>query len=206
MALVATVATALAIFQQLLAGFGDRSLIRARVGGDRDLTYLRFVSPPHAKRIRLQWEQTIVAGAFRDRLHAAHAPDLWTWWGIDGSHDARRAEDPYGRQFASPPERVFRARLTVAAKRWHFRVLDARYLRPLQGAPMVVVQTAHPVRLARAAGHVREYLHALDYEGFYFEAEDSHDAPAFAFASALRGTNMGSQWARNERLFPFPHG
>ncbi|HWJ44167.1 MAG TPA: hypothetical protein VNR63_02180 [Gaiellaceae bacterium] len=206
MTLAATVASALAIFQQLLAGFGDRSLIRAHVSGDRDLTYLRFAAPPHATRIRLQWEQTIVAGAFRDRLHAAHAPDLWTWRGVDGIHDARRAENPYLQRFRSPPERVFRARLAVAAKRWHFRVLDARYLRPLQGAPMVVVQTTDPIRLSRAAGGVREYLRSLEYEGFYFEAEDSHNVPAFAFASALRGTNMGSQWARSERLFPFAYG
>jgi len=206
MTLFATAASALVIFQQLLGGFGDRSLIRGHVSGDRNLTYLRFVSPPHAKQIRLQWEQTIVAGAFRDRLHAAHAPELWTWWGVDGIHDAQRAENPYGRHFASPPERAFRARLAVAAKRWHFRVLDARYLRPLLGAPLIVVQTSRPQRLARAADDVRNYLHALEYEGFYFEAEDARNAPAFAFASALRGTNMGSQWARSEPLYPFDHG
>ena len=199
-------ATALAILQQLLGGLGDRSLIRAHVRSDGQYTYLRFTTPPHVRGIRLQWEQTIVAGAFRDRLRAAHAPPLWSWRGADGSHDALTGEYPYLRRFRSPPEDVFRARLADAARRWHFRVLDARYLRPLQGAPLVVVQTRSPLRLARAAGKLRDYLDGLRYEGFYFEAEDAGNVPAFAFASALRGTNQGSQWARSEALYPFEHG
>jgi hypothetical protein len=199
-------ATALTIFQQLLGGFGDHSLIRARVTGDGNLTYLRFTSPPHANRFRLQWEQTIVAGAFRDRLRAAHAPQLWSWKGVDGTHDATSAEYPFLQHFASPPERIFRARLAVAARRWHFRVVDARYLRPLQGAPMVVVRTRRPFALARAAHRVGQFLDPYRrgkwaYEGFYFEAEGD-----FAFANAYRGTAMGSQWARSEALYPFDHG
>ncbi len=210
MTLCAAACSALAIFQQLIAGFGDRSLVHAHVSGDRNLTYLRFTSPPHANRMRLQWEQTIVAGAFRDRLRAARAPELWSWRGIDGSHDATRAESPYLQHFASPPERVFRARLAAAARRWRFRILDARYLRPLQGAPMVVVQARHPRDLARDADEVERYLDPYRgkraYEGFYFEVEDAHNDRAFAFANALRGTNMGSQWARSEALYPFAHG
>lgn len=206
MMLCAAACSAAVIVHQLVAGFGDRALIRAHVSGDRDLTYLRYTSPPHANRFRLQWEQTIVAGAFRDRLHATRAPQLWSWAGIDGRHDATRAEYPYGMHFASPPERVFRARLATAAKRWRFRVLDARYLRPLQGAPMIVVQTANPRRLSRVTDEVRQFLHWHAYEGFYFEVEDAHNARAFAVASALRGTNQGSEWARSESLYPFPHG
>jgi hypothetical protein len=198
-------ATALAIFQQMLGGFGDRSLVHARVTGDGDLTYLRFTSPPHADRFRLQWEQTIVAGAFRDRLYAAHAPLLWNWRGIDGIHAARGGA-PYLEHFTSPPERVFRARLDVAARRWHFRVIDARYLRPLQGAPMVVVRTRHPAALAHAAFKLERFLDPYRggkwaYEGFYFEAEGD-----FAFSNAYRGAALGSQWARSEALYPFAHG
>jgi len=82
---------------------------------------------------------------------------------------------------------------------------------------MVVVQTAHPIRLARVAGKIARFLDPFEqshrfqlggwaYEGFYFEAEDANNAPAFAFANAFRGTGLGSQWARSERLYPFVHG
>ena len=124
---------------------------------------------------------------------------------------------PYLQRFPSPSEEVFRKRLATASQRWHFRVLDARYLHPLQGAPLVVAQTAHPYVLARQATAIQRFLDpvkanakfqlgAWTYEGFYFEVEDASNVPAFAFANAFRGTGLGSQWARNERLYPFVHG
>ncbi len=64
----------------------------------------------------------------------------------------------------------------------------------------------HPDRLARDAGEVARFSHSRAYEGFYFEVGDGHNAREFAFASALRGTNQESEWARSEPLFPFPHG
>jgi hypothetical protein len=209
------------ILQKLLAGLGDRSLIRGRVTGDSDTTYLHLrprTRPPGVRAVRSGWEQTIVAGAFRDLLCAARAPLLWSWTGLDGGPlpmlDQRYA---YQQRFPSPTQRVFRERLAVVARRWHFRVLDARYLRPLQGAPMVVVETAHPLRLARVAAKVQRFLDPLApgrrfqlgawaYEGFYFEVEDAENVPAFAIANAFRGTGSGSQWARSETLYPFPHG
>jgi hypothetical protein len=146
--------------------------------------------------LRVAWEQTLVAGALRDFMGTR----LWGWSGTDGHHPTDFAL-PYRQVFPSPPERIFRRRLTRAAQRWHFRVLQLRYLRPLQGAPMVVVRAREPARLARAGGAVRDFLAGRRYEGFYFEAKG-----AFAFATAYRGAWIGSQWARSERLFPFPHG
>lgn len=81
---------------------------------------------------------------------------------------------------------------------------------------MIVVRTATPFRLARAAGAIRQLLDpvgeskrfqlgAWAYEGFYFEAKDASGRAAFAFANAERGTGVGSQWARCERLYPFVH-
>src|SRR5207244_1620770 len=147
-----------------------------RATGDADWTYLRLRLHGRSHP-RAVWEQAVVTGAFRDLLCAARAPLLWT-----------RSDQtyPYLQRFPSPPERVFRRRLAKAAHRWHFRVLDARYLRPLQGAPMVVVQTHQPFRLAHAAGKIRRFLDpvkrnasyqlgAWTYEGFYFEAEDAHN-------------------------------
>jgi hypothetical protein len=194
------------LLRKLLANLGDRSLISGRATGDQDWTYLHLRARGFL-RARAEWEKTIVTGAFRDLLCAARAPLLWK------SSDQNY---PYLQRFPSPPERVFRRRLATAARRWHFRVLDARYLRPLQGAPMVVVQTQHPVRLARVAGKIRQFLDpvrpnrkyelgAWTYEGFYFEVEDAHNRAAFGFANAARGTGEGSQWARCERLYPFDH-
>ena len=143
----------------------------------------------------MTWEQTLVAGAFRDAM----GQRLWGWTGSDGPH-ATDFGFPYRESFPSPPERVFRKRVVQAAKRWHFRVLELRYLQPVRGAPLLVVRTKEPARLARAAGAIRDFLAGRRYEGFYFEARG-----AFAFAAAYRGTNVGMQWARCEDLYPFEH-
>jgi hypothetical protein len=125
------------LLQKLLAGFGDRSLIRGYVSGDGDATYLHL--QPRARRagaraVRIGWEQTIVAGAFRDLLCAARAPLLWSWTGMNGGPLPMLDQTyPYLQRFPSPSERVFRERLAVAGRRWHFRVLDARYLRRFPG-------------------------------------------------------------------------
>lgn len=209
------------LLRHVLGNLGDRSLIRGRVTGDAEKTYLHLLPrtgrrPPQS--VRIEWQQTLVAGALRDLLCASRAPLLWSWTGLHGGeHPTWDATYPFLQRFPSPPEAVFRQRLAAAAKKWHFRVLDARYLHPLQGAPMVIVQTQDPLRLARAAGKVRAFLDpmqpnrrfelgAFAYEGFYFEAEDRRNRTVFAFANALRGTGMGSQWARSERFSPFPHG
>lgn len=200
------------LLRTIVARLGDRSLIRARIEHDGNPPLLAFDSPQArgARRVRLAWEQTLVAGALRDMLCAAHAPLLWGWSGVDGERGTPDATYPYLQRFPTVPEGSFRRRLADAADRWHFRVLDARYLHPLQGAPMVVVRTSEPLRLAHAAGRIRAFLDgpasALRFEGFYFEAEDAHGRPAFALANAFRGTYQGSQWARSERLFPFAHG
>jgi hypothetical protein len=186
--------------QEILSRLGDRSLIR---GGHVDSEgrwawlYLEPRKPQRGARgIRVTWEQTLVAGALRDALGTR----FWGWTGSDGQHPTDFGL-PYRPVFPSPPQRIFRRRLTVAAHRWRFRVLEVRYLRPLQGAPLVVVRTPEPTRLARAAGAIRDYLAGRRYEGFYFEAKGE-----FAFAAAYRGTWVGSQWARSKELFPFPHG
>ena len=186
--------------QQILSKLGDRTLVRGgHVDSDRNWAwlYLEPRKPPEAARgIRLAWEQTLIAGAMREAMGTR----LWGWTGSDGHHPTDYSY-PYHESFSSPPERSFRRRLAVAARRWQFRVLEARYLRPLQGAPLVVVSTRRPARLAQAGGAIRSYLAGRRYEGFYFEAKG-----AFAFAAADRGTTAGMQWARSEELYPFPHG
>jgi hypothetical protein len=208
------------LLRDLLVNLGDRSLIKGHVTGDADNTYLHLQprAPQRgAHAVRVDWEQMIVAGGLRDLLCAARAPLLWSWSGLDGvSHGSPDRKYPYLQHFSSPPERVFRQRLAIAARRWHFRVLDARYLRPLQGAPMVVAQTQHPLRLVQFARKIQQFLDPVEpsreyqlgawtYEGFYFEAEDAKNRPAFVFANAERGTGVGSQWARCQGLYPFEH-
>ena len=184
--------------QEILSRLGDRSLIR---GGHVDSDgrwawlYLEPRAPQRGARgVRVVWEQTLVAGALRDAMGTR----LWGWTGSDGHHPTDFAL-PYRQRFPSPSERIFRRRLALAAHRWHFHVLAVRYLRPLQGAPMVVVRTRDPARLARAGGAIRDFLAGRRYEGFYFEAKG-----AFAFATAYRGTWIGTQWARSKELSPFP--
>ena len=184
--------------QQILSRLGDRSLVR---GGHVDsdgrwawLTLQPRTPQEGARGLRLTWEQTLVAGALRDAMGTR----LWGWSGSDGHHPTDFGY-PYRQRFPSPSERAFRKRLTVASHRWHFDVVERRYLRPLQGAPMVVVRTREPARLARAAGAIRDFLAGRRYEGFYFEVKG-----AFAFATAYRGTWIGTQWARSKGLSPFP--
>ena len=186
--------------RDILARLGDRSTVRGgHVESDRNWAWL-YLEPrarqEGARGVRVAWEQTLVAGAFRDAM----GQRLWGWTGSDGPH-ATDFGFPYRESFPSPPERVFRKRVAQAAKRWHFRVLELRYLQPVRGAPLVVVSTKEPARLARAAGAIRSFLAGRRYEGFYFEAKG-----AFVFAAAYRGTNAGMQWARSEELYPFPHG
>ena len=186
--------------QRILSRLGDRSLIRGgHVDSDRNWAWL-YLEPRNeqqgARGVRLAWEQTLVAGALRDALGTR----LWGWTGSGGHHPTDYAF-PYRESFPSPPAPSFRRRVALAARRWHFRVLELRYLRPVQGAPLVVVSTRQPERLARAAAAVRDYLAGRRYEGFYFEAKG-----AFVFAAAYRGTNVGMQWSRSKDLSPFPHG
>ena len=186
--------------REILARLGDRSVLRGgHVESDRNWAWL-YLEPRErqqaARGVRVQWQQTLVAGALRDALGTR----LWGWTGSGGHHRTDYGF-PYRESFPSPSVRTFRRRLAVAARRWHFRVLEMRYLRPLQGAPLVVVSTREPARLARAAGAIRDFLAGRRYEGFYFEAKG-----AFAFAAAYRGTNAGMQWAVSKDLYPFPHG
>ena len=45
------------------------------------------------------------------------------------------------------------------------------------------------------------------YEGFYLEAQDERGVPFVIVSTAARGGSPeGSQWARSEELYPFPHG
>jgi hypothetical protein len=124
-------------------------------------------------------------------------------------------DDPVAR-FDNLTEDEFRGRLQEAANRYGFRVVEIHWLKPLQAAPLVVVEANNPALLAR---DVPAILRLLDpyadagedwqdwsFEGFFFEARDEDGSPFLAVYSHRRGFDRGwGEWARSESLYPFPH-
>ena len=131
---------------------------------------------------------------------------------------SRAIADPRTR-FPNLPPAELRRRLDLAAEELDFEVVSFRLREPKQLAPKIVVRTKHYLRLAEAAGrggllsrldprrNVGDSREGWRYEGFYFEAQDERGVPFFIAYNFWRGPGPGGgQWARSERLFPFPHG
>jgi hypothetical protein len=138
-------------------------------------------------------------------------------WYHEISRRGRRGRThPHPVHFRSPPATAFLARLRTASRRYDFHVVHVHIYRPLQLAPFVIARTAHPKRLSKAMKAIEQRLDPLNtlsalptawtYEGFYFEARDTKDVPAFLVFNYVRGGIVGGQWARSEALYPFPHG
>jgi hypothetical protein len=122
-----------------------------------------------------------------------------------------------GKQFSNLAPDELRARLSAAAGRYGFEVVSLDLLQPSQLAPEVVVRTKDYLGLAHATSAI---LRQVDpkartaddrtgwrFEGFYFRAEDEHGVPFLIAYNFWRGNGGGGgQWARSDRLFPFPHG
>jgi len=120
-------------------------------------------------------------------------------------------------RFDNLSQTELRRRLDRAAETYDFEVVSVRFHRPRQLAPEVVVQTRRYLYLAQSA---RLFWTSIDpkrntgddrtgwrFEGFYFRAQDEHGVPFFIVYNAWRQTEPGGgQWARSERLYPFPHG
>jgi hypothetical protein len=129
---------------------------------------------------------------------------------------AANAEDDPATRFDNLTEDAFLARLQEAAGRYGFRVVETRWLQPLQAAPFVVVEADRPGSLAR---DVPAILRLLDpqaavgedsqrwaFEGFFFEARDPGGGPFLAVYNHWRGSDRGGgEWARSEDLYPFEH-
>ena len=140
----------------------------------------------------------------------------WSWltsdWrtALDGSQATSRYH------YRTPNPAAFRAQVAKAAVHYHFRVLELRFVKAPQGAPLLIVETTEPE--AVFAHQVPYIVHALDpthptaanedgwrYEGFYFGAQDRNGTPFVAVFSTARSRG-GGQWARFENLLPYPHG
>jgi hypothetical protein len=127
----------------------------------------------------------------------------------------KRAQAHPRQRFDNPLRSEFRRKLRELARRYGFKVISATMLRPLQDAPVVVVQTMHYRELARSTPAILHALNPKDrggdgegwhYEGFYWEVRDEGNIPFLVAATLTPGQVEGQQWARSEPLYPFQHG
>jgi hypothetical protein len=115
--------------------------------------------------------------------------------------------------FPNPSRRTFLVRLHDAARRYRFAVERVHFYRPFQLAPLVIVRTEDPHRLASATPRIQALLDVNPrrrnrpgwgalYEGFYFEARDQSGIPAFSVRDFVRGRDPGSaMWQRSTGFF-----
>lgn len=121
------------------------------------------------------------------------------------------------QHFPNPARATLNARLRLAASRYHFTVVSVQVFHPRQAAPFVVIEAKDKHALASSTAAI---LHLIDpkarttddrtgwaYEGFLFEARDSHGIPFLATFNWWRGPHAGGgQWAADPSLYPFAHG
>ena len=131
-------------------------------------------------------------------------------------HPPAASADPK-RHFPNPSRAKLNARLQLTAARYHFTVVKVQIFHPRQAAPFVVIDAKDKHALAASTSAI---LHLIDpkartnddrtgwaYEGFLFEARDSHGVPFLATFNWWRGPHAGGgQWAADPSLYPFAHG
>ena len=93
-------------------------------------------------------------------------------------------------------------------RRYGFRVVSLRLVRPLQLTPLLIVQTSRdrkafvkdvPMILTLLNPSARN---ATTFEGFYFAAEDAQ-GPFVETSGGVRGQRWGGQWSWNRNIYPF---
>jgi hypothetical protein len=121
------------------------------------------------------------------------------------------------RRFPNPSHATFSSRLRLAARRYHFTLVEVEILHPRQAAPLVVIQARDKHALAASTGAILQLIDpkaptaddrtGWAYEGFLFEARDSHGVPFLVTFNWWRGPHAGGgQWAADPLLYPFAHG
>ena len=106
-------------------------------------------------------------------------------------------------------------RLHQTSIRYGFRVVSVHILHAPQGSPQVIVQAAKPEAFARSVPAIMRVIDprrsaaedwlGWSYRGILLGAQDSRRRPFLAVFNTMR-VHSGGQWARAERLFPYPHG
>ena len=90
-------------------------------------------------------------------------------------------------------------------------------LHPLQGAPVIRVESDRKRSLARATPKIIARFDprhptarnpsGYAYEGYFFVAQTTSGLPYLATFNHWRAPHVGGgQWAASESLYPFPHG
>jgi hypothetical protein len=106
------------------------------------------------------------------------------------------------------------ARLRHAAARYDFQVVKLELLHPRQSAPLIVIRATNKSVLSSSTPAILKRIDpkartnddrtGWAYEGFLFEALDSHGVPFLIAFNHWRGPNGGSgQWASKRSLYPF---
>lgn len=161
------------------------------------------------------WEASLVAGALRDDFCAAGGRPLVGWTIGRGGITVSDRIDALEQRFPNPSASAFRKRVTLVGRRYGFRVVSLRLLRPRQLAPLLVVETnrdrksfvADVPRImglldpTATAGHET----AITFEGFLLEVRDAH-GPFVRVENVYRGEVEGGQWSWNPCVYPYAHG
>jgi hypothetical protein len=129
---------------------------------------------------------------------------------------ARARAGVAGRRFPNVPEREFRRRLDMAARRYGFTLERVAFRHAGQVTPFVVVRTRRYVAFARSVHAIEKVLDphrgSNDRTGwtlraFFLEADDERGVPFLAVSNVVdAGSVAGGQWARSDPLYPFGHG
>ena len=147
----------------------------------------------------------LVRRALRDELCGAGGAPL-VGSTVAGQFELAKGRGPFVQTFRQPPAGVLQNRVAAAAKRFGFRVVSLRVLRPLQSAPLLVVETEGDRREFGAdIPAILRAVHGGAYEGFLFEARDA-DGPFFGSADVHRGKATGTYWGDARAMLSHDHG
>jgi hypothetical protein len=173
---------------------------------------------PTPKQLRdfmvADWEVQLLEGALRDEFCAAAGRPLVGW---SVSRVGRGVSDrtfALAQRFPNPRPHAFQARVAAVGRRYGFRVVSLRLLRPLDYAPLLVVSTGrdrkafvHDVpaimSLLNPTSSAGRYT-AATFEGFFFEARDTK-GPFVRVEGVSRGEAMGGEWSWNRCVYPYAH-
>jgi hypothetical protein len=161
-----------------------------------------------------EWEVALVRGALRDDLCAAGGPPFGGSSVDDHTEGAPSNVFALEQRFPNPSEAAFRRRVDLVGRRYGFRVVSLRLLRPRQIAPLLVVETSRDRRafvgdisaimslvnpISAAAGQ-----NAFTFEGFLLEARDGSGS-FVRVDNVNRGEASGGQWSWDRCVYPYEH-
>jgi hypothetical protein len=173
--------------------------------------------PGHGRNLTFgiaDWESQLVGGALRDDFCAAGGAPLVSWSALPaGGGGIAESFLALEQRFPNPSPAAFRRRVALVGRRYGFRVVSLRLLRPEQIAPLLVVRTSRPRRkFVKDVPKIMDLLNprstvgkrsAETFEAFFFAAEDAH-GPFMWTQYVNRGEGEGGEWAANPCLYAYP--